>query len=299
VATLSFPVSDAVLLCAQAALVALPSALPPAWVRRLARPGWALVPAGSIAVVIGVIALDKHTANVLTYLALVATPLLAAFALAVLVPRARPAWALAVVPLLAVAWAADDGSLVRDGSSLALTALGCLTLGWLLASVAPLRLLKAGIVAMALVDSALVFGHLLQGPNATLNAAAPAAGLPQLQFVSFGSAVMGYGDLFIAGVLGGVLVLEGRRRLPVALLCLALAGAWDLLFFVRDDLPATVPVAAALVVSELWRRRRSGGVHARGELDGLVAAGQDRERALEPDELEQAPDLIPLADDRH
>jgi hypothetical protein len=157
-----------------------------------------------------------------------------------------------VIPLLAVAWAAK-GSLAGDAAAVALTALGCVTLGWLLAAVTPAPLLKLGIVVAALVDSALVFSHLLHQPNATLNAAAPAAGLPQLQFVSFGSAVMGYGDFFIAAVLGGLLLIERTRQAPVALACLVFAAAFDLLFFVTDELPATVPVALALLASELWR----------------------------------------------
>jgi hypothetical protein len=41
-----------------------------------------------------------------------------------------------------------------------------------------------------------------------------------------------------------------------------LSGLFDLLFFHFDTLPATVPVAAALIVSELWQtpviRRRPG-----------------------------------------
>jgi hypothetical protein len=126
---LSFPVSDAVLLATQAALVALPHTPPPPRLRRLMRPAWALVPAGSIAVVIGVIAVDPDTANLLTWLALVATPLLASAALAVLIPRARPAWAPAAAVLLAAAWASPNGSLARQATSLALTALGCLLLG--------------------------------------------------------------------------------------------------------------------------------------------------------------------------
>jgi hypothetical protein len=280
---LPFPVSDAVLLGAQASLVALPSALPPPALRRLSGRAWALVPAASIAGVIAAIALAPGTANLLTWLALVTTPLLAAPALAVVVPRARAAWALAVPALLALAWAAQ-GSLSGDAAALALTGLACLTLGWLLAAVAPTRWLKLGIVAMAAVDSILVFGHLLQGPNATLNAAVPAPGLPQLQFVSFGSAVMGYGDLFIAGVLGGVLLLERRARAPVALACLVLAGAFDLLFFVTDELPATVPVAAALVVSEAWRRVSLA--------TGGAAAGPRSQRATWP----RAPHLRPRSE---
>src|SRR3954447_4504657 len=253
---LPFWISDAVLISTQAAVVALPEAQHPAALRRLHRAAWALIPAASIALVIGGLALAPGAADALTYLALVATPLLAAVAMGHVVRAARPAWALAVVPLLAVAWAAK-GSLAGDATALALTALGCLTLGWLLAAITPISWLKVGIVVAAIVDSYLVFSNLLEQPNATLNAAAPAGGLPQLQYVSFGSAVMGYGDFFIAGVLGGVLLVEGTRRLPVAAACLVLAAAFDLLFFVLDELPATVPVALALGVSELVRRMRA------------------------------------------
>ena len=247
---LPFWISDAVLISTQAAVVALPEAQHPAALRRLHRAAWALIPAASIALVIGGLALAPGAADALTYLALVATPLLAAVALGHVVRGARPRLALAVLPLLAVAWA-SKGSLAGDAAALALTALGCLTLGWLLAAITPASWLKLGIVAMAIVDSILVFSHLLDQPNATLNAAAPAGGLPQLQFVSFGSAVMGYGDFFIAGVLGGLLVVEHRPRVPVAVACLVIAACFDLLFFVTDELPATVPVALALIVAEL------------------------------------------------
>ena len=57
--------------------------------------------------------------------------------------------------------------------------------------------------------------ELLQRPNDALNAARPAANLPQLQSAVFGSAVMGYGDLFIAGVLGGLLAASFGRRLQL------------------------------------------------------------------------------------
>jgi hypothetical protein len=254
--SLPFWISDAVLITAQASLVALPAASHPAALRRLRGAAWALVPVASIAIVVAVLAAAPSAADFLTYLALLATPLLAAVALGHVVYGARPAWAVAVLPLLAVAWAAK-GSLAGDASALVLTALGCLTLGWLLAAITPTGWLKVGIVAMAVVDSYLVFSDLLQQPNATLNAAAPAGGLPQLQFVSFGSAVMGYGDFFLAGVLGGVLLAEGIRRVPVAVACLVIAAGFDLLFFFLDELPATVPVALALGVSELLRRTRA------------------------------------------
>jgi hypothetical protein len=214
------------------------------------------VPALSIPVVVGAIALAPGTADFLTYLALVATPILAAVALGYVIHGAHPALALAVVPLLAIAWA-DKGSLAGDAAAFAITALSCVTLGWLLAAITPATWLKIGIVVTALIDSYLVFSKLLEQPNATLNAAAPGGGLPQLQFVSFGSASMGYGDFFIAALLGGLLLVEGTRQLPVALACLFFSAAFDLLFFVTDELPATVPVALALVASELWPGSRS------------------------------------------
>jgi hypothetical protein len=115
---------------------------------------------------------------------------------------------------------------------------------------------------MALIDTALVVAHLLQAPNAVLNAAHPAAGLPQLQRVLFGSAAMGFGDLFIAGVVGAMLASRPAQQRRAAFLVAGLALALDLFFFVIDELPATVPVALALVIVDAisqraWRPRRS------------------------------------------
>ena len=56
-----------------------------------------------------------------------------------------------------------------------------ITLGRLLGGAAPLLLLKLGLIAMAVSDVILVFGNTLQAPDAVLEAAAPGAGLPQLQ----------------------------------------------------------------------------------------------------------------------
>ena len=71
----------------------------------------------------------------------------------------------------------------------------------------------------------------------------PAPGLPRLQFVDFGPAALGYGDLFVAAVLGGVLAVEGARAWRWALVAYALAETFTLLFYVTDTLPATVPIA--------------------------------------------------------
>jgi hypothetical protein len=250
---LPFALSIGVLSLVQAALVATPRAALAPLLSRLRNRSWALVPPLSIAVVVAAIALDEASAQFLTYLALVAVPPLAALALAVVARGGRPALALLVVPLFALAWAAR-GSLGGETAALALSALACVSLGWLLACVVPGRWLKLGIYAMAAIDAWLVGSNLLQEPNAILNAASP-GGLPRLQLAAFGSAVMGFGDLFIAATLGAVLAADRRRQLTGAALVAILALAFDLLFFDVDQLPATVPIALALAVLELTKCR--------------------------------------------
>ena len=160
----------------------------------------------------------------------------------------------AVVPLFALAWAAK-GALGGEAAALALSALACVSLGWLTASAVPPRWLKLGIYAMAAVDAYLVAGDLLQGPNAVLNAASPAGDLPRLQLASLGSAVMGFGDLFIAATLGALLASYGRRtQLRGAALAAVICVGFDLLFFTVDELPATVPIALTLAVLDISRR---------------------------------------------
>jgi len=131
--------------------------------------------------------------------------------------------------------------------------------------VVPSRWLKLGIYAMATIDAYLVGTDLLQQPNGVLNAVAPGADLPKLQLVHFGSAVMGFGDIFIAATLGALLAAERRWQLRGALLAAVVGCAFDLLFFAVDTLPATVPTALTLATLELWRRRStvSGGRRTR------------------------------------
>jgi hypothetical protein len=254
---LNFVVSDGTVLAVQAALVAAPRADPPGldWLRRLGGRWWALLPLGSIVVVIVAIGATAQTATDLTYLALVAVPILAALALGWGMRGARPIAALTTIPLFAIAWHWRT-SLTGEAAALILSALSCITLGILLSALTPPSWLKVGIVLMAIGDAYLVATHLLQKPNNVLTSAHPAAGLPQLQSELFGSVQMGYGDLFIAAVLGAVLASDRGRQRSGAILTLAFAAAFDLLFFAVTELPATVPVALALIAGELWRRHR-------------------------------------------
>jgi hypothetical protein len=264
VEVLPFWISIALLSIVQGLCVALvrPPAL--ALLRRLRGRRWALIPPLSvIAFVLVVRAAEGAGSQGLTYLALVAVPVLAAVALAWLSPAANARWALLVPALFALAWA-DRRGLPGEAAAVALTALSGIAFGALLAAATPPSWLAGGIVAMAAADTALVVSDLLQRPNNALNAAHPAAGLPRLQAAVLGSAVMGYGDLFIAGVLGGLLALTAGRALQLrgALLTAALALAFDLLFFAVDELPATVPVALALIVLALARRSRASSRRA-------------------------------------
>jgi hypothetical protein len=254
--TREFVAHDAVLLAAQASLVALTGAGVPRWVRAFATARWALVLPLSIGVVVAGIALLPDVADVLTWVAFILIPPGAALALGWAMRGARLWLAPLAAALFVVAWASQTTA-AGELAGLALTALSCVTLGRLLAGVAPAVWLKLGIVAMAIIDAILVFSNGLEQPNAVLNAAVPAPGLPQLQYVSFGPANLGYGDLFVAGVLGGVLAIEGARAGRWAFVTWALAEAFTLLFYVTDTLPATVPVALALVIREgLLRARR-------------------------------------------
>jgi hypothetical protein len=252
---LPFWLSIGVLSLVQASLVAAPKPPLPALLGGLQSRWWALVLPLSIVVVISAIALDSASARFLTYLALVAVPPLAAAALAWLLQGARRELALLVVPLFALAWAVE-GSLSSETAALALSALACVTLGWLTACVVPARWLKLGIYAMAIIDVYLIASDLLQGPNAVLNTVSPAAALPRLQLANFGSAVMGFGDLFIAATLGALLAYDRRLQLRGAALAAVIGLSFNLLFFAVDELPATVPIALTLAVLELIERAK-------------------------------------------
>ncbi len=286
-----FAASIAALSLLQAALVALPRPVERRdWMPE--SPWWALVPAGSIVVVVFGIELLPDSADALAWLALVAVPPLAALALGALVHGARPWWALGAVPLFVVAWAAQ-GSLAGEVAATALSALACVSLGWLLVSVVPAAWLRWGVYAMAAIDAALIAAELLQGPSGVLVAADP-GGLPRLQVLELGTARMGFGDAFLAATVGCLLAAprptglkQGSRRRESAhrqrdgaVLVTGLGLGFDLLFFAVDTLPATVPVALALALVE-WRGRASAGVADEGDPVDRGEAG-DRQAHAEP-----------------
>jgi hypothetical protein len=254
--TLAFVPSDAGLLLLQAGVVALPRPLArPGALGRLRSPAWGLVPIASIVGVIVGIRYGSDTATGLTYLALVAVPPLAAAALGWGMHGARPWLAPLAAGLFALAWA-DRTGLAGHAAAAILSALSCVMLGVLLGAVTPARWLAVGIVLMSAADVWLVASDLLQAPNATLIAAHPAGGLPQLQSELFGSVSLGYGDLFVAALLGAVFAERPARQRQAAALTFLLAALFDLLFFAVNELPATVPVALALIALSVRSRPR-------------------------------------------
>jgi hypothetical protein len=292
----SFAVSIATLSLLQAALVALPRSRRFPWAVPESR-WWALAPPASIVLVVFGIELLPGSADGLAWLALFAVPPLAALALGALLHGSRPWWALVSVPLFVLAWAAQ-GSLAGETAATALSALACIALGWLLVSVVPAQWLRWGIYAMAAIDAFLVGAELLQGPSGVLVSADP-GGLPRLQVLEFGAARMGFGDAFLAATVGCLLATEppfavdgtktalrvpfsARRQWEGAVLVAALGLSFDLLFFALDTLPATVPVALALALTE-WRSRRCDA-RARAQPSARVADegdGVDRRKAGE------------------
>ena len=249
-----------VLDAAQALCVALPAAGIPAFLLRLTGRGWALVAPLSVVLSVVAIAAATASADVLTWIALLLVPPGCALAFGWAAHGARPWLALAVVPLLAAALAVPDDPLGRVARLLLIVG-SCVTAGRLLAGAAPLRFLKAGVVAMAVIDAVFIFGDLWGEQNAAFNAAVPAAGLPRLQVAEIGDVSTDYGDYFVAGLVGAILAAERRPQFLAAVATLAAAEAWNQLFLVVDSLPGTVPPAVVLLAFEAWHRRslkRSG-----------------------------------------
>jgi hypothetical protein len=243
-----------VLDAAQALCVALPAAGVPAFLLRLGGRGWALVAPVSVVASVVAIAAAGASADVITWIAFLLVPAGCALALGWAMHGARPWLALAIVPLLAAALAAPDDPAGRVARLIMIVG-SCATAGRLLAAAAPLHWLKAGVVAMAVVDAVFIFGDLWGEQNAAFNAAAPAEGLPRLQVADVGDVSTDYGDYFVAGLVGAILAAERRPQALAAAATLIAAEAWNQLFLLVDSLPGTIPPAVVMLAFDAWYRR--------------------------------------------
>jgi hypothetical protein len=254
--TLAFALSDVSLTVAQAATVALPRHPRIRALRALRSRWWAAAPPLAIGGFALLVRLRPSSASALAYVALVGLPPLAAFALARAVPPGKLRNALLVAPLFLLAWLVPN-QLPGQAASLVLSTLAAVALAVLLTQLVPGGWLMLGMGLMAALDAGLVAAHLLQPADNLLRLATPVAGLPRLQSTTFGSAICGFGDIFAAALFGAVLAANRRGQVVPALLTLALALAFDSLFLVVHNLPATVPVAAAMAIVELRNRVRT------------------------------------------
>lgn len=231
---------------AQAALVAGGSVrCVPRSLRAVRHPLFAALPLLALVGVVLWLRAKPGDAGALTEIALLAVPLLA------LVAAARSGLpALAAVVAMVLVTVHDSHSITGQLAALGLIAASCTVLGAALVAVTPARWLGLGIAATAAVDLVLVASGFLAPATLALNSAGVADSLPQLQRVELGPLTMGYADLFLPALVGALLATRARTRHWVALLTLCFALAAGLVFLVADRLPATVPVALALLVVE-------------------------------------------------
>jgi hypothetical protein len=241
-----FEADTALLDAAQALCVALPAAGLPPLLARFGGRGWSLVAPLSVVATVVAITVAAASAEVLTWIALLLVPPGCALALGWAAHGARPWLAVLAVPMFAAALVAPDDPLGR-AARLALIVGSVVTAGRLLAGAAPLALLKAGVVAMAVIDAVFIFGDFFGDENAQFNAAAPAADLPRLQVADIGEVSTDYGDYFVAGLVGGILAAERRPQALAALATFVAAQAFNQLFLVVDSLPGTVPPALVML----------------------------------------------------
>jgi hypothetical protein len=89
-----------------------------------------------------------------------------------------------------------------------------------------------------------------------LAAAAPPKGLPGLQQLELLGASMGWGDVYLAAIVGAIVAVSTRATVA-ATVATAVAGLLlGLLFGTLDLLPATVPPTVGLLVAGAVEHRR-------------------------------------------
>ena len=192
-----------------------------------------------------------------TDLAALAVPPLAL--LAVLHVR-RWALPLAIVsPVLwLLAWRLPTSGWTQLAGDLLIVLAG-VSLGRLTGWIAPRAALVVGVLVATVVDIWQVL-TVQVGPVAqALAAAEPPRGLPGLQQLELLGASMGWGDVYLAALVGAIVAASVRATIA-ATVATAIAGLlMGLLFGTLDLLPATVPAAVGLVVAGVVERERVAG----------------------------------------
>jgi len=238
----------------QGATVALPTTVSRLRRGRL-RPWIAAVPPFGFAGLVLLLARWPDVAAGVSVLGSVLVPILAVIAVA-LIGRRRPAAYVAAVPALLVAAIAWRDRLTGQIAALALAALSAAACGTIGVPRTRRGIVAAGLVAMAALDIVLLAGGRVQSATHALEHARGGP-LPSFAEAHLAGWHIGYADLLVAGIAGGVAARNRRRQVGLAALTLVLAiGEAALLATRHGSYPATPPVAVALVVALLAERRR-------------------------------------------
>jgi hypothetical protein len=230
------------------ALVALPAPAALGRLERVRSAAWMLAfPAILVVGTFGVLALPPMATG-LAVLASVVTPLLAAVAMVAVVHGRQRRLLLVPAALVVAATLTGEPGQIAAG---VLTAAGCLTLGTALVRVTPAPWLTFGVLSMCAVDVLLMAWGVGQHADDLLYNAGSV--LPTLHHVRLGPITTDYPDLVLAAVVGGILAgRAGQRR--AAVVVATLSGAYTGLLSTTHALPATVPLALALILVELGPR---------------------------------------------
>ena len=168
-------------------------------------------------------------------------------------------WALplaVVSPLLwLAAWRLPTSGWTQLAGDLLIVLAG-VSLGRLTGWIAPRGALVVGVLIATVVDIWQVLTVQVAPVSQALAAAAPPKGLPGLQQLELLGASMGWGDVYLAALVGAIVAVSVRATVA-ATAATAIAGLLlGLLFGTLDLLPATVPPTVGLLVAGVVERRR-------------------------------------------
>lgn len=235
-----------VLVLLQAAAVAVvrdPAALPR--IRRHALLG--LVPLAVIGGMVVVLGTWPRGVELATALAALAVPVLA-LAAGWHVRRWAVPLAVAAPLLWLAAWRLPPGPWPELAADL-LIVLAAAVLGRLTGWVAPRWALALGVLIATGVDIWQVSQIQVQPVAEALGAAVPPQGLPSLQELRLGGATMGWGDAYIAALVGAIVAASRRATVAAVLGCAVGGMLLGVLFLWVQFAPATVPAALGLVAA--------------------------------------------------
>jgi hypothetical protein len=215
--------------------------------------GWAVaLPPASFLLTVVALVVHPSLAVAIVIAAAIAVPLLGALALGAFARGGRPARALIVVPLLALAVMRGHG-MAGELAALMLVMLSSVALGSLLAATAPVRGLAIGALIVAALDAVLVhLGGIRLATSALLGAGAPH--VPDFAQPVLGHMTIGYGDFFVAALAGAVAARQPSRQTAVAVVTTVFALGQYALSTDGELMPATLPVAVALLAAAVVAR---------------------------------------------